>query len=387
MDDYDYLIIGGGMVADAAVRGIREIDLSGRIGIMSQETFPPYARPPLTKGLWYGKPLDDIWLQTEKEKVVLHLSTTITSINPEEHTAKDAQGQIYKYKKLLLATGGIPRRLDCIDEGVLYFRTLQDYYKLREFYDRANHFIILGGGYIGTELASALSMNGKKVTLIFKEKTLQSQKFPKKFSSFLNAYFTEKEVQLVPQQRILSVTNKNTHYTVKTSDGEEYEAECVLAGLGIEPNLQLAHILHLELDNGIKVNGLLQTSHKEIWAAGDVANFYSPHLDKRVRIEHEDAAISMGKQAGRNMAGAFEDYTYLPYFYSDVFELSYEAIGEISSDMEIVEEWVDLYRQGALYYLKEGKLCGALFINTWNKIPQAREWIASQQPFSSLSII
>jgi 3-phenylpropionate/trans-cinnamate dioxygenase ferredoxin reductase subunit len=387
MDCYNYLIIGGGMASDAAVRGIRELDMSGRIGIVSQEEFPPYARPPLTKSLWYGKKVEDIWLKTERENVVMHLNATIKSVVTQEHIAEDVAGKKYKYEKLLLATGGLPRKLNCPDESVLYFRTLHDFYNVKELYDKVDDFILIGAGFIGTELASALAMNGKKVTLIFKEPTLQCQRFPKKFSSFLSAYFTEKEVQLVPKESVVAVTKRHGRFRVKTHSGSEYDAGAVIAALGIEPNIQLAQNIGLNLDNGVKVNGLLQTNQTDIWAAGDTANFYTPLLEKRMRMEHEDAATSMGKQAGRNMAGAHEDYSYLPYFYSDIFELGYEAIGELSADLEIIEQWKDLNREGAIFYLKEGKLRGAAFFNIWNQIPHAREMIASQLPFSQFAKI
>jgi 3-phenylpropionate/trans-cinnamate dioxygenase ferredoxin reductase component len=381
MDSYDYLIIGGGMAADAAVSGIRDLDVTGRIDIVGQEEFPPYNRPPLTKGLWYGKELESIWRKTGREHVAIHLNTKIVSVDHEAHRAVDSQGRHYAYKKLLLATGGRPRKLEGVQEEIVYYRNLSDYYHLRELYDHAASFIIIGAGFIGTELAAALSMNGKKVTLIFKEPTIQSGRFPKKFSSFLNAYFTERDVQLVPKQQIASIMKKNEHFRVKTENGSEYEADVVIAALGIDLNLELAQTLRLEIKDGVKVNGLLETSKPGIWAAGDIVNFYSPHLDKYVRVEHEDAALSMGKQAGRNMAGALEDYTYLPFFYFDIFEIGYEAIGELSSDMDIIEDWKEVNREGSLFYLKEGKLRGAVFINTWNQIPKARDMIASQEPF------
>jgi 3-phenylpropionate/trans-cinnamate dioxygenase ferredoxin reductase component len=382
MNEYDYLIIGGGMTADAAVQGIRELDVSGRIGIIGQEEHPPYDRPPLTKGLWYGKSLESIWRKTDQESVVLYLGRSATQIHVDKKSVLDDQGNEYRYQKLLLATGGIPKKLGSPDEGVIYFRTLNDYYQLKELYNQKNDFLIIGAGFIGTELASALAMNGKNVTLIFKDSQIGSKLFPKKFAAFLSAYFTEKEVQLVPNDSVVAVTKENDKFRVTTAKGGVFIVDGVIAGIGIEPNIKLAESIHLSIDNGITVDQYLQTSLSDIWAAGDVANFYSPHLESRVRIEHEDTANSMGKLAGRNMAGAKESYTYLPYFYSDLFEIGYEAIGELSADMETLEEWQELYRQGVIYYLREGKLRGALFVNIWDQIPKAREIIASKEPFS-----
>lgn len=371
------------MTADSALHGIRELDSSGRIGILSNENDSPYDRPPLTKGLWFGKTEDSIRRKTEKEYVSLHLGCNVVSIDPEKHTVFDQKGNSYSYEKLLLATGVRPKELECPNEDVIYFRTLQDYHHLRSLYEQGEHFIVIGSGYIGTEIAAALTLNGKTVTMIFRAPSIGSKKYPKAFSQFLNAFYTEKGVLLVPEQTILSVGSENGKYAVKTSTGETYYADGVIAGLGTLPNIELAQSIGLKIDNGIVVDNYLQTSHPDIYAAGDVANFYNPYLDKRMRMEHEDGANTMGKSAGRNMAGAQEPYSHLPFFYSDLFELGYEAVGEIQSDMEIIEDWSDLHRQGALYYLKESTLRGAMFWGIWNQIDHARQLIASKKKMSA----
>lgn len=383
MEHYQYLIIGGGMTADSAVRGIRQLDASERIGIISNEMDPPYDRPPLTKGLWFGKPLDSIWRKTEKERVSLHLGCQIISIDPQQHIVYDQKGEAYGYQKLLLAVGGTPRTLNCPDEGVIYFRNLQHYRQLRSLYDKGNHFVVIGSGFIGTEIAAALAMNGKKVTMVFKEPCIGSTKYPRGFSDFLNAFFIEKGILLIPEETISSVTREKDQSIIKTSSGKIIHADGVIAGLGILPNIDLGGLIGIKIEDGFVVDSYLQTSHQDIYAAGDVANFYSPHLDKRLRIEHEDGANTMGYAAGRNMAGAHQPYTHLPFFYSDIFELGYEAIGEIGKDMEIIEDWSNQYREGALYYLRDGRLRGAMFWGIWNQIDMARELIASKEQMNA----
>ena len=381
-DHYTYLIIGGGMTADAAVQGIRSLDRTGRIGILSQESDPPYDRPPLTKGLWFGKPVESISRKTDQHHVDLLLDKTVVSIDPAAHTVTDQSGACYSYDKLLVATGGTPKCLDCPQEGVIYYRTLADYRDLRDLYVQGNDFVVIGGGFIGCEIAAALTMNGKNVTLILKDPTLGARRFPEQFSRFLSAYFTEQGVKLVPKGHVKSVVPLHDKWKVTTHREEAFFADGVIAGLGITPNIQLAQAAGAACEDGIVVDEFLCSSLPDIWAAGDVANFYSPHLQKRLRIEHEDAANSMGSAAGRNMAGAHMAYTYLPSFYSDLFEISYEAIGEISSEMQILEDWTDPNLRGTIYFLRDGRLKGALVVGMADQIPKIREIIASHQPFS-----
>ncbi|MCJ7680059.1 MAG: NAD(P)/FAD-dependent oxidoreductase, partial [Candidatus Aminicenantes bacterium] len=185
MNNYKYLIIGGGMTADAAVSGIREIDSEGSIGLVSAEPDPPYNRPPLSKGLWKGKPLDSVWRKTESKNVSLHLGRKIISLNANEQSARDDQGNEYQGKKLLLATGGAPRRFDFGGDDIIYYRTLEDYRRLSKMSKADDDFAVIGGGFIGTEIAAALAMNGKKVTMLFPDDGIGAHMYPHDLSQFL----------------------------------------------------------------------------------------------------------------------------------------------------------------------------------------------------------
>jgi len=156
----------------------------------------------------------------------------------------------------------------------------------------------------------------------------------------------------------------------------------VVAGVGIEPNVELAQIAGLEVDNGIVVDEFLRTGHPDIHAAGDVAAFHNPLLEKRIRVEHEDNANSMGRQAGRNMAGKSEPYHHLPSFYSDLFELGYEAVGELDSRMETFADWKRPNEEGVIYYLQHGRVRGVLLWNVWQQVDAARKLIAEPGPFT-----
>jgi NADPH-dependent 2,4-dienoyl-CoA reductase/sulfur reductase-like enzyme len=160
----------------------------------------------------------------------------------------------------------------------------------------------------------------------------------------------------------------------------------VIAGIGIRPNLALAQQVGLQIENGIVVDEHLLTSTPDIFAAGDVANFFHSALGKRVRVEHEDNAIKMGKLAGRNMAGANEPYTHVPMFYSDLFDLGYEAVGELSSKLETVADWEEPFKKGVVYYLGEGRVRGVLLWNVWDSVPKARALLSAPGPFRAVDL-
>src|SRR5712691_8836362 len=165
--------------------------------------------------------------------------------------------------------------------------------------------------------------------------------------------------------------------TVRTTHGKEIPVDVVVAGLGIQPNVQLAEQAGLRVENGIVVDELLRTSAPDILAAGDVANFFNPALGTRMRVEHEDNANTMGAAAGRSMAGNGSPYTHLPFFYSDLFALGYEAVGELDPRLETVSTWKQPFREGVVYYLKDGKVRGVLLWNTWGQVDNARAIIGT----------
>ena len=170
---------------------------------------------------------------------------------------------------------------------------------------------------------------------------------------------------------------------MKTSSQHEIMVDGVVAGIGIEPNVELAQMAKLKVENGIVVDELLRTSHADIYAAGDVAAFHNQALAKRIRVEHEDNANNMGRLAGGNMAGRSEPYHHLPSFYSDMFELGYEAVGELDSRLDIFADWKQPNKEGVIYYLQNGRVRGVLLWNVWGQVDAARKLIAEPGPFSA----
>ncbi len=382
MKQYKYLIIGGGMTGDAAARGILELDPDGSIGMIGNETDMPYARPPLTKGMWKGRPFEKIWRGTDKLKVDIHLGRTATQLDPAAKRVRDDQGEEYSYEKLLLATGGSPNHLPIGEEHIIYFRTLRDYIHLRELSDKGSSFLVIGAGFIGSEIAAALAMQGKQVTMVFRENSIGENVYPPDLSKFLNSYYRKKGVELLPGDAIGAIEKEGERFWVRTRGGHELEVDGVVGGIGIHLNIDLAKSAGLAIEDGIVVDDHQRTSAPDVFAAGDVAMFPHQVLGKSLRVEHEDNALQMGKQAGRNMAGADEAYTHAPYFYSDLFELGYEAIGKLSSKLETFADWQEPFQKGVIYYLETGRVRGVLLWDVWKKLDEATDLLAKPGPFT-----
>jgi NADPH-dependent 2,4-dienoyl-CoA reductase/sulfur reductase-like enzyme len=219
--------------------------------------------------------------------------------------------------------------------------------------------------------------------MLFLESGLGARLFPRELCDFLNDYYRRKGVEVLPDESVRSLKRRGPQSVLQTSGGREIVADGVVAGLGIEPNVELAGQAGLDVKDGIVVDELLRTSDPDIYAAGDVAFFYNPTLGKRLRVEHEDNANTMGRWAGRNMAGEAKPYDYLPYFYCDLFDLGYEAVGDVDPRLATVADWQDPFRKGVIYYLRDGCVRGVVLWNVWDQVPAARALIESRHPFSA----
>ncbi len=378
MKHVKYLIVGGGMTADAAVKGIRGIDTKGNIAVLSQEHDPPYFRPPLSKGLWSGdSKLDDIDCDTAAKDAEIILDRRIVSIDPCNGTATDDQGEEYGYDRLLLATGGTPRRLPMEVTNLIYYRTVADYKQLRELAKTAERFAVLGGGFIGSEIAAALKNNGKQVTMIFPEAEIGRRMLPSDFSKALTQYYRERDIKVLTRLKPSGIDQDDGEYTIQLENGHVFPVDGIVAGIGITPNTQLAAEAGLEIENGILVDEQLRTTASNVFAAGDVANFYNPALDGRLRVEHEDNALTMGETAGRNMTGETQPYHHLPFFYSDLFDAGYEAVGTIDSSLDTVTDLSDPQGKGCIFYLESDRVRGVIFWNVFGAVDAGRELIVS----------
>ena len=372
MAHYPYLIIGGGMTGAAAANGIRELDDAGVIGLISAEPEPPYDRPPLSKKLWDGKKeIEEIYVKLHGN-VQPYFGRRVVALDPAARAVTLDDGAAHTYGRLLLATGGDPRRLPFGGEHVNYYRTLADYRALRADADRGATFIVIGGGFIGSEVAAALRKRGNAVILVFPEAAISGHIFPARLAATVNETYRAQGVELLAESTVTNIEAGADGATVTLEDGRRLAADRVVAGIGLVPDVALARAAGLAVENGILVDEKLQTTVTGIYAAGDVANYPDAVLGRRRRVEHADAARAMGRAAGRNMAGAGEPYRYLPMFYSDLFDLSYEAVGQCDSRLEVVEDWQEEFKRGVLYYLQDGRVRGVLLVDVWEKVEEAR---------------
>jgi len=382
VSDYRYLIVGGGMTGDAACKGIRSVDADGSIGLIGDEPDPPYARPPLSKGLWLGKEEGSIWRGTEEQGVELLLGREVVSLDLDARTVTDDTGESHGYERLLLATGGRPREIPGAPDGVVYYRTLADYRALRAAAHDGAPVVVVGGGFIGSEIAAALATNGCAVTMIFPEEAIGARLFPRDLALFLNETYRGRGVDVRAGELVGAVERHGEGFHVTTDGGGALEATAVVAGLGIVPRDELAKAAGLQTENGIPVDDRGRVAGRDdVFAAGDVARFPARDLGQELRVEHEDHAKSHGRQVGRNMAGADEPYDHLPFFYSDMFDLGYEAVGELDARLDTLAEWVDPHRKGVLAFRDPaGRPRGFLLWDVWGKLDAATGLIRAAEP-------
>lgn len=381
MPNYKYLIIGGGMTADAAVNGIREADPGGSIGLIGAEPDPPYNRPPLSKGLWKGDAPDSIWRGTEKQNVTMHLGHKAQALDLKKCAVTDDQGEAHSFEKLLLATGATPRHLPFGDGRIIYYRTIADYHRLRALTEKGHRFAVIGGGFIGWEIAAALAMNGKEVVMLFPGAAIGDHIYPADLARFLSEYYQQKGVEVISGETAAALENAAQGVKLKTQKGREFPVDGVVAGIGVTPDVELAQAAGLKIENGIVVDEFLRTSAPDVYAAGDTANFFNPALGKRLRVEHEDNANTMGRAAGLSMAGKGSPYHHLPFFYSDLFDLGYEAVGDLDPHLETFADLKDPHGEGVVYYLKDSRVRGVLLWNIFGQVDAARQLIDQPGPF------
>ncbi len=383
-----YIIIGGGNAAASAIEGIREHDTDGSILLVSRENHLPYERPPLSKELWFGKKtLDAISLHDEawyrERSVEVALRREVVEIDPAQHAVWDDRGDRHDYDALLMATGSRPRLMGGAGvgvEGIHYYRSLEDYLVLRDRLRTVQHVLVVGGGFITIEIAAALRHNGVEVTFVYPHEYPLQRVLPRELGLHVAEYYREKGIETLSGDAITGFENRQGLIEAQTRGGNTITTQLVLVGIGVEPSVELAEACGLEVGNGIEVDEFARTSDASIWAAGDVAGFPYLALGERTRIEHWDHAEHHGRAAGANMAGANKPYDHLPFFWSDFFDMGWEAVGDTDSSLEMDVIWNEPFKEGMLFYLREDVIRGVLMWNMWEKVEWARDRIREARP-------
>lgn len=353
----EYAIVGGGVAAATAAEAIRGRDRDGSLAIFTREWAPPYQRPPLSKEFLQNRaPVADALVfpaawYLEKD-VELHAGVEIVRIDPARKVLETNAGEVV-YRRLLLATGAIPRALKIpgVDlDGVYTLRTYLDAERLRGVRSSAERIVMIGSGFIGMEVAASLRSGGCEVIVVEIGDALYSR-FGAEVSAYAKSLFDHHGVSTIFHTSVTSIEGTERVKSVTLNDGRRIEASAVVVGIGVAPDAALAQAAGLRVDDGIVVDDHLRTSAPDAYAAGDVARFpgIEGHL---IRVEHFDNAYSSGAAAGANMAGADQPYRYVPFFWSDVFELSFEFVGDPAKESKIVQgtlqsgSFVVEYREG-----------------------------------------
>lgn len=385
-----YLIVGGGMAGDAAAKALHRADPSGRTVMITREEAAPYRRPFLSKDLWNKEGAEGrLDLGTTTQVDALLTSKKVTSLDPARSIVTLNDGTEVSFERLLLATGASPRHLRGLpaSERLIYYRSLADYHRVRELATEGANVIVVGGGFVGSEMAAALTLAGCQVTMVFPEPGIAWGKFPDELSKRVTEKYAERGVKIRSHLTVSEAEQTGELVKLTLGDGAVLSADLVIVGAGAIPNDELAQEAGLRVDGGVVVDEALRAINQEngetfnaIFAAGDVTKPYWPQLGRSIRIEHEDNAYAMGEAAGRAMAASLTGgaeklpvYTHLPFFYSDLFDDGYEAVGILDTSLEIYEEWNG--NEGIVYYLEDGRVKGVLLWNTWGQVDAARDLI------------
>lgn len=377
VENYKHIVVGAGVAGAFAVQELAEKDPESSVLLIGQESYKPYERPPLSKYLWEGETDEASIFYDIPDGVDVLTNTEVVSLDRHLKRIETDQGQIFDYEKLMLATGGTPRRLAGPEsERVMTYRYLSDYKHLRSLLEEDSRVILVGGGFIGCEIAASLREVGVQSSILYSGDLLGEKIFPREIAEDYTKMFVEHGVELIKGRRAKSYRLEDDKVFLQSEDGQEFSTDILILGLGIEPNTTLAEAAGLPVDDGILVNEFFQTRDPDIYAVGDAASYPDQLLGRR-RVEHEDHARMSAKIAARNMAGDEQAYTYIPLFYSDIFDNEWEAYGLLDSRLDMIIEDIDDGR--IVYYLDGDHPKGFLNYDIYTNRKQIRSFLKEVQ--------
>jgi NADPH-dependent 2,4-dienoyl-CoA reductase/sulfur reductase-like enzyme len=385
-----YLILGGGMVAGyCAKQYVENGGKAGDLAIVSGDNALPYERPPLSKSFLAGKDTEDAVLINgadfySKNGIEVKLNTRVASIDLLGKRLRTDSAGDSSFEKLIIATGAEVRTLDlpgAVSDNVLYLRSLADSKRIRDRSAQVKKAVVLGGGFIAMEVASVLASRGVETVMVVREERIWKAFFSPEMSAFFDGYYTQRGVRILKQSEITQIEHGSR---ARLKDSQIVDFDLLVAGIGVRPVTGLAEQAGLPVDNGIVVDEHLQTGDANISAAGDVANYPDSLFGKRRRVEHWDNAVSQGQYLANALLGKHDPFVHVPYFFSDIFDLSYEFWGDPSQADRIVHRG-DLHTSSfSIWWLSQNRLIAAFAMNRPDEERElAPELIRSKQTVSA----
>lgn len=386
------VIVGGGLAGAKTAGALREQGFAGSLTVFAAEPHLPYERPPLSKGCLLGSStFDDAVVYPEEwydeHDVDLRLGTRVESIDVSAHEVRAADGSTTAYDRLVLATGAVPRTLRVAGAdapGVLYLRTREDAERIRDACGDGRRVVVIGGGWIGLEVAAGARAAGTQVDVIeAAELPLLAVLGPTLARVFADLH-TEKGVTLHLSARLAEITTDGERATgVRLESGETIPADAVVIGVGVAPDVSLAAAAGLEVDNGVLVDASLRTSDPDVYAVGDIANVDHPVLRERIRVEHWATALNQPAVAAAAILGADAQWRDLPYFYTDQYDLGMEYLGHVPAgtpDDVVIRGDVAAREFIAFWLGEDGRVLAGMNVNVWDVVDDIKALILGGEP-------
>lgn len=388
------VIVGGGQAATQAVQTSRELGFAGDITVLAGEDYPPYQRPPLSKKYLSGElPRERLFLKPDRfytdRGVELELGTVVEEIEPEKSRLRLADGRRVDYDHLLLATGSRVRALEVPGselDGIHYLRTISDVDAISGSLQEEAEIVVVGGGYIGLEIAAVFTGLGHRVTLLEAADRILGRVVCGKTAQFLHDVHSAAGVRIHCDAHVAAFTGSSGVSGVRTTAGHEYACDCVVIGIGILPNTDVAAAAGLATENGIHVDACARTEHERILAAGDCTNHPHPWVGTRVRLESVQNAIEQGKAAARSLVGAPSAFDDVPWFWSDQYDIKLQIAGlALQYDETVLRGSID-ERRFAVYYLRNGHPVAVDAVNSPRDYVNARKLLAEESKIPAEAI-
>ena len=374
------VIIGCGQAGGQAAASLRQEKYEGPITMIGQESYIPYQRPPLSKQYLSGEQeKEKLSLRQEsfysEKEINLMLETSVLSLNPHKKELQLEKGETVTYDKLLIATGGRPRKLE-VDghtlKGIHYLRNIDDVDAIKTQMSTSQNLVIVGGGYIGLEVASVAIKKGLTVSVLEMESRILERVTTEEMSAFYHQLHTDEGVNILTSTQAKAFKGSETVDSVVCGD-HEIPADLVIVGIGILPNTEMAEAAGLETNNGLVVDEHCRTSNEHIFAAGDCTNHPNPILNRRLRLESVPNAMEQGRVAASNMLGGSKSYASMPWFWSDQYEHKLQMVGfSKDSDQSVVRGDMES-KSFTVFYLKDDSIIAADSVNN------PKEFMASKQ--------